>query len=116
MKRKFNIDDFSHGTYVMHCNTKEKAVVFLKYLDSIGRKWRNGVSYLAANEWDDYGDATVYYFNMGMYSSYNSVSSSHIILEFDAFDWSERQPLKGSDLLQLLESEGITGGVKRCLI
>lgn len=30
-------------------------------------------------EWDDYGDATVYYFNMGMYGSYNSVSSSHII-------------------------------------
>lgn len=112
MKRKFNIDDFSNDTYVMHCNTEEKAEVFLKYLDSIGRKWRNGVSYLAVNEWDVYGDYTVYYFNIGMYGSCDSVNPSPIILEFDAFDWSERQPLKGSDLLQLLESEGITGGLR----
>ena len=111
MKRRFNIDDFSNDDYVMHCNTKEKAEVFLKYLDSIGRKWSNGVSYLAVNDWDVHGNDTVYHFNIDMYGSCDFINPS-LILEFDAFDWSERQPLKGSDLLQLLESEGITGGLK----
>ena len=112
MKRRFDIDDYL-GNYVMHCSTEDEANVFLKYLNSVGRRWRNGASYLAFKVCKE---NIVYYFNNGTFGNYDSVSCEYVILEFDAFDWSERQPLQGSDLLQLLEAEGITGEIKRCLI
>lgn len=45
MKPKFNIEDYK-DKYVMHCDTKEKANAFCKYLYSVGRKWTSDCSYL----------------------------------------------------------------------
>ena len=90
MKKKFNINDYE-GNYVMHCNTEEKANVFCKYLDSVGKKWNNGDSYLKVNEWEHYEEDTCYNFNYGRFCDYNYYCNYYIILEFNDFDWSEEE-------------------------
>ena len=90
MKKKFDINDYK-GKYVMHCDTEEKANTFCKYLDSIGRKWCDGNSYLKVNEWNKYKKDTCYNFNYGSFCDYNHYCNDYIILEFDNFDWSEKE-------------------------
>ena len=88
-KPKFNIDDYP-GKYVMHCNSKGKAKVFCRYMDSIGLKWISGRSYLDYNFWTIGKEQTCYSFNDGEYASaiyYNA--KLYTILEFDDFDWSK---------------------------
>lgn len=63
---KFNIDDYK-GKYVMHCKTKEEAEDFCRYLDSIGRTWRDGDSYLSKSYWDRYKESMCYSFNYDVY-------------------------------------------------
>lgn len=75
----------------MHCNTEEKANVFCKYLNSVGRKWNSDCSYLEANEWAYYKEDTCYNFNYGTFCDYNSYCIDYTILEFDNFDWSEKE-------------------------
>ena len=90
MKKKFNINDYK-GNYVMPCNTEEKANTFCKYLYSVGRKWDNGDSYLEINEWNKYKKDTCYNFNYGSFCDYNHYCNDYIILEFNDFDWSEKE-------------------------
>ena len=88
-KPKFNIDDYP-GKYVMHCNSEGKAMVFCRYMDSIGLKWSSGRSYLDYNFWTNEKEETCYSFNDGEYDSaicYND--RPYTILEFDDFDWSK---------------------------
>lgn len=90
MKKKFDINDYKDD-YVMHCNTEEKANVFCKYLNSVGRKWNSDCSYLEANEWAYYEEDTCYNFNYGTFCDYNSYCIDYTILEFNNFDWSEEE-------------------------
>ena len=94
MKPKFNIENYK-GDYIMHCNTEEKANVFCKYLNSVGREWWTECSYLTNNSWDEYTDRTCYLFNYGSYSNYGYFKRcNYTILEFDDFDWEEEKEIK----------------------
>ena len=82
---KFNIDDYK-GDYVMHCKTEEEARNFLSYLDSIGKKWNSGGSYLQETEWHHYESDTVYFFNNGTYSKIRYAKNIYYtILEWSDF-------------------------------
>ena len=86
-KPKFNIDDYP-GKYVMHCDSKDKATMFCKYLDSIGLEWSSGRSYLDYNFWTDEKEETCYSFNFGMFGGVQYFGVMfYAILEFDDFDW-----------------------------
>lgn len=88
MKKKFRLEDYTSDKYTMHCNTEEKAIIFCKFLDSIGKKWCNDESYLQINEWSVYEEGMCYCFNTGGYGNFNwCVSNNYTILEFDDFDW-----------------------------
>lgn len=65
---KFNIEDYK-GKYVMHCKTEEEARDFLTYLNSIGKRWCSGTSYLDNTSYDVYGSQTAYYFNRDEFSN-----------------------------------------------
>lgn len=79
---KFNLNDYK-GKYAMHCNTKEEAESFCRFLHQNGRKWCNGHSYLQFDNWDRFKIDTVYYFNLGTYSRVEYVN--YIILEWSDF-------------------------------
>ena len=87
-KLKFNIKDYP-GRYAMHCDSKDKAAMFCKYLDSIGLKWSSGGSYLDDNFWTMEKEETCYSFNDGLFGAVNFVDDGYKILEFDDFDWSK---------------------------
>lgn len=85
----FDLNNYTDEDYVMHCNTREKAQFFLRYLHSMGRRWTDGTSYVSHDDWEAYTDQTVYYFNEGLYSNLPyAIESEKCILEFDDFDWS----------------------------
>lgn len=45
--KHFNIDNYKYtNDVVMWCKDEAEAAVFEKYLDSVGRKWCNGASYV----------------------------------------------------------------------
>lgn len=81
---RFDINDYK-GKYVMHCKTKEEAESFCKYLDSTGRTWCNGDSYLKSTEWYCYKDKTIYYFNNSTFSNIENITSDYKILEWEDF-------------------------------
>lgn len=86
---KFDIRDYK-GRCVMHCKTEDEAKVFCKYLDSIGRKWRSGASYLLHVGWDAYKDQICYDFNSGRHSNKAFYKrKEYKILEFSDFEWDE---------------------------
>lgn len=88
-KPKFNIDDYP-GKYAMHCDSKDKAAMFCKYLDSAGLKWSSGRSYLGCNFWTIGKEKTRYLFNDGEYASGICYTERlYTILEFDDFDWTK---------------------------
>ena len=63
---KFNINKYL-GNYAMHCKTEEEAKIFLRYLDSVGRRWADGTSYMSMTNWNVHGPNTFYLFNNGTY-------------------------------------------------
>ena len=82
---KFNIDDYK-GKYAMHCKTKEEAEDFCRYLDSIGQKWKYGVSYIRKTFWNNWESETAYDFNsadFGRVSDYKN--NGYKILEWSNF-------------------------------
>ncbi len=90
---KFNINDYK-GKYVMHCKTEEEAKAFCRYLNGIGRKWRDGISYLCENDWSFYTDQTCYEFNNGAYADKCCyLKHGYTILEFSDFEWDEMTEL-----------------------
>lgn len=86
---KFDINNYP-GEYVMHCRTEEEAKIFLKYLDSIGKKWRDGCSYLERTCFNAFKDCTCYCFNEDGYCDLSwAFDGGYGILRFEDFDWSE---------------------------
>ena len=109
--KKFRLEDYP-GDYAMHCDTEEKANLFLKYLDSVGKSWHDNGSYLDENNWSRYHRNTCYLYNFGRYSpTYYYGANGYKILEFDDFIWEEKtmekKIIKGEYLknkkLELLE-------------
>ena len=112
---KFNINKYL-GNYAMHCKTEEEAKIFLRYLDSVGRRWGSGHSYISMTNWDDYGPNTCYSFNSGTYCDkiYYLTRNCYTILEFSDFEWdnknTKRKPViiyrNGQDVIALDKETG----------
>lgn len=82
---KFDINNYK-GKVVMHCKTEEEANNFLVYLDSIGKKWAGGQSYLGNNFWHIYTINTIYDFNTDSYCDISWAKRYHYkILEWSDF-------------------------------
>lgn len=112
---KFNINKYM-GNYAMHCKTEEEAKIFCRYLDSVGRRWADGTSYMSMTNWDDYGPDTCYTFNNGTYckKTYFLTRNYYTILEFSDFEWdnknTKRKPViiyqNGQDVIALDKETG----------
>lgn len=112
---KFNINKYE-GNYAMHCKTEEEAKIFCRYLDSVGRRWGSGHSYISMTNWDDYGPNTCYSFNSGTYCDkiYYLTHNCYTILEFSDFEWdnknTKRKPViiyrNGQDVIALDKETG----------
>lgn len=112
---RFNINDYN-GKYAMHCKTEEEAKIFCRYLDSVGRKWVNGDSYMSITNWDNYDYNTCYGFNDGTYCDkiYFLTCDYYTILEFSDFEWdnknTKRKPViiyrNGQDVIALDKETG----------
>lgn len=111
---KFNINKYE-GNYAMHCKTEEEAKIFCHYLDSVGRKWADGTSYMSMTNWN-YGPDTCYTFNSGTYckKTYFLTRNYYTILEFSDFEWDDkntkRKPViiyqNGQDVIALDKETG----------
>lgn len=111
---KFNINKYM-GNYAMHCKTKEEAKIFCRYLDSVGRRWADGTSYMSMTNWN-YGPDTCYTFNSGTYckKTYFLTRNYYTILEFSDFEWdnknTKRKPViiyrNGQDVIALDKETG----------
>jgi hypothetical protein len=112
---KFNINKYM-GNYAMHCKTEEEAKIFCRYLDSVGRRWADGTSYMSMTNWDDYDPDTCYDFNDGTYcvKRYFLTRNYYTILEFSDFEWdnknTKRKPViiyrNGQDVIALDKETG----------
>lgn len=107
---KFNINKYE-GNYAMHCKTEEEAKIFCRYLDSVGRRWADGTSYMSMTNWN-YGPDTCYTFNSGTYcdKTYFLTCNYYTILEFSDFKWDNRKPViiyqNGQDVIALDKETG----------
>lgn len=102
---KFNINDYK-GKYAMHCKTEEEAKIFCRYLDSVGRKWSDGDSYMSMTKWDVYGPDTYYDFNDGTYCEKRYfLTHDYTILEFSDFEWDNKKckPFKVGDRIRCID-------------
>ena len=93
MKPKFNINNYE---VCMHCGTKEKDEIFLRYLDSIGLTWISGTTYIDHDTDKVYypfiymhdRNKVVFYFLSGRFGELEFAKKrGDTILEFDDFDW-----------------------------
>ena len=99
---KFNIDDYK-GKYVMHCKTEEEAKDFCAYLDSIGRKWCDGVSYIIRTNYEVYEENTAYAFNESCFTDVDWYHErNYTILEWSDFMNKEftKANLKTGDVIE----------------
>lgn len=102
-KKKFNIKDYKLN-YVMHCDSPEKAKIFVEYLDDLGYSWRTGCEYKASTNWNEYEESTVYHFLDGYYGKLdNAIEYGYNILEFDDFDWGEENSPKEDSIQEALQ-------------
>ena len=60
--KKITLKEFfeNYDEMFIHCDTEEKANKLLKAFDKMGKTWHGGMSYLEDNNWDIYGQETVY--------------------------------------------------------
>lgn len=109
-KPKFNINDYP-GKYVMHCDSIDKAIVFCKYMASVGKLWDNGSTYLDNNYYSIFCHNTVYEFNCGKILNYVLIKGdcNYFILEFDDFCWDEGEEKKNY-IEQFAEMLGVEVG------
>lgn len=90
---KFDINKCRTREIVMHCPTEESAEIFTRYLDSIGRAWKGGQSYIGKTNWERYGEDTCYWFDDNTYSDLAYfIGHQFEILSFYDFDWDELCP------------------------
>ena len=89
-KRKavFRLEDYK-GKFCMHCNTEAKIKTFLRFLNTKGRRWSSGGSYLDFSCTSNYFDNadTCLFFNYGEIDQLAFVASDCTVLEFDDFRW-----------------------------
>ncbi len=62
------IDQITNERSAVHCSTKEEAMELFKYLDSQGRTWSSGDSYLTNKHLQGYGQNTGYDIFEGQYA------------------------------------------------
>ena len=87
-KPRFNIEDYQ-DEYAMHCETEVKAAIFCGYMDSVGRVWIDGTSYVEDMAYDDCENDTAYTLDDMSYGHWQELERCrYTILEFDDFDWS----------------------------
>lgn len=88
-KIKFNILDYK-GMYVMHCDTKDKAITFAEYMklgsEGIDRIWDEECENTCFdfNEIQLFGNRIICYGHIELYNK-----KGYTVLEFDNFDWDE---------------------------
>lgn len=85
---RFNFDDYCDRDkrYAMRCRNRAEAEVFLKHLDSLGKHWHSGRSYLDLDfGWDP--SHPCYIFREGLRCE--GGRSNFTYLEFSHFDWGE---------------------------
>ena len=63
----FNINDFPYAGTAMICENEAEVEIFLNYLDSVGRRWSSGHSYLDLSNYK--AGRIAYYFNQGLYDN-----------------------------------------------
>ena len=89
VKTKFNIKNYP-GKYVMCCKTHEESQIFSRYLNSIGKTWLSGGSYLQLDYYSRCDQCISYNFNNGTYDHLDYYKNEkYTILEFEDFDWSD---------------------------
>ncbi len=80
------IEEITNSDVAIHCKTEEEANVLLSYLNSIGRTWKSGDSYIERNSYKLYGHETCYSFNAGMYGPLSWYQQHNwTVYEFDDF-------------------------------
>lgn len=71
----------------IHCNTKEKTEKLLKKFYELGKKWKNGMSYLAISDHNTYYKEQTAFLNDGLLCSLDYAKIKNIeIIEFDELD------------------------------
>ena len=90
IKERFDIKNYK-GAYVMNCDTKEKADVFIKYLNSVDDNlWRVNLCIPDITFWWVNGEKTCYDFNKGTFGTTRQFEEKNYkTLEFDDFYWGE---------------------------
>lgn len=84
---RFDANNYK-GKYAMHCATEKEATIFLKYLDSIGRKWTSGKKYTDQTYFYEERENTTYAFNQGLYGGFDwFIKEGCKVLEFTDFEW-----------------------------
>lgn len=86
-KPKFRVFDYLYADcFVMHCNTKEKAEIFINTIGEQG--W---ISYHGTPQWELFKEQTCYNFVLGTIGEKDRYEKTNLweILEFDDFDWEE---------------------------
>lgn len=90
---RFIFDDYAHDNsvrYAMRCRDRKEAEIFLTYLDSLGRRWNGGRSYLDFDYgWDP--DYPCFIFREGLRTGANSCTVT--LLEFSDFEWGDEEPI-----------------------
>ena len=100
----FDIENYK-GAYVMHCDTKEKADVFIKYLNSVeDNLWRVNLCNPNITFWWVNGEKTCYNFNIGTFGSIGQFEEKNYkTLEFDDFVWGEENSPKEDSIQEALQ-------------
>ncbi len=94
---------------VMHCRTQAEAEIFCRSMDSVGKKWPSGHSYLEYSVWDVHKEDTCYCITQGGFSDIGYAKEHDWkILDFSDFDHFPGIP--DSEIMKLRETEG-TGNV-----
>lgn len=94
-KPVFDIENYKGVKVAMHCPTEENAYCFLEYLQSIGKKWCDGVEYDGRNTmWYEYKEDTAYAFNEGKYADVNFYFEHNcLVIHFDDFIFPKQNEL-----------------------
>lgn len=92
MKKIFKIKDYVGSNCAMHCDTREKAEIFLRFLKKQApRYWsiyRTNIDVLKMNLRKEYREDRCYNFNEMTYCDEKYYREHGFqILEFDDFDW-----------------------------
>jgi len=102
--KKFNIENYRNGKFVMHTKTEEAAQEFCALLHENGRIWHSGDSYVRKDNWSKYyKERTVYYFNDGRVGDIQSAKENgYTVLEWEDF---QDCPKREFDLKELIHDK-----------